>query len=52
VRYGYDVKCEELAQSFIEDLPKRLQSEERVRELAQVIQDAIENWWPDEEEGK
>jgi hypothetical protein len=38
MRYAFDEKCYELAQYF---MPKA--SEERVKHLAQVIQDTIEN---------
>lgn len=38
---GYDSKCDELARHFLEDPAN---NEVKVSELAQHIQDAIENW--------
>ena len=39
---GYDEKCYELAQYFLEDYEH---SEAQAAELAQDIQDAVENWF-------
>jgi len=39
---GYDVKCGELAEYFLED---EQHEPEEVQSLAQCIQDAIENWF-------
>ena len=42
-KYSYDEKCDELARYFMsdgEDVP-----EEAIADLAQSIQDAIENWF-------
>jgi len=46
---SYDVKCEELAKSFLEDEGNA--TEKRVKELAQAIQDCIEDWLEDIEGG-
>jgi hypothetical protein len=40
---GCDPRCLELAQVFLSDEP-RLSSDINTHELAQAIQDAIENW--------
>jgi len=44
--HGYDPKCYELAKHFtseIDDLPEEVERE--TKELAQAIQDAVENWF-------
>lgn len=41
---GYDTKCRELAQAFLEDAPEEQRTKEHEEELAQVIQDAIEEY--------
>jgi hypothetical protein len=38
----YDVKCDELARAFLED--DGPPTEEDVKQLAQAIQDCIEDW--------
>jgi lauroyl/myristoyl acyltransferase len=38
---GYDPKCEELARHFLPDAPV---PSEDIQNLAQTIQDAIEDW--------
>ena len=43
MEHGYDVKCEELARHFLEDEDVAA-NPERVKELAQRIQDAIEDF--------
>ena len=40
---SYDVKCDELARYFLADAEEDVR-EECVKELAQVIQDAIESY--------
>ena len=40
----YDPKCEELARYFLEDEDAATASPERISELAQRIQDAIEEY--------
>ena len=40
--YSYDQDCEDLARGFLED--DGTLTDERLKELAQTIQDAIENW--------
>jgi hypothetical protein len=42
-KVSYDPKCEELARYFLMGEADR--TEELVRELAGVIQRAIEDWW-------
>lgn len=39
---SYDTKCEELAEHFLQD---EEHDQNDVAELAQVIQDAVENWF-------
>ena len=41
---GYDSKCADLALAFLEDYYDPV-PETRIAELAQVIQDAIEDWF-------
>lgn len=41
---GYDVRCEDLARVYLPDGP-----EEDVQDLAQTIQDAIEDWFDESE---
>lgn len=41
---SYDVKCFELAETFIDDEPKLVKTPAMVAELAQIIQDAIEDY--------
>lgn len=43
---AYDVKCHELAEAFLSDEPS-INTKENVSELAQLIQDAIENFITD-----
>lgn len=45
---SYDAKCDALARSFLRDV-KQEKNEELAAELAQVIQDAIEEWLTDKE---
>lgn len=40
-RFAYDEKCEELASYFLQERPD---SSDAIKVLAQVIQDAIEDW--------
>ena len=40
---AYDEKCDELARYFMAD--GEIQPEEAIADLAQTIQDAIENWF-------
>jgi hypothetical protein len=40
---SYDTKCDQLARAFLVD-EKPFPSEETVEELAQAIQDSIEDW--------
>ena len=40
---AYDTKCDELARYFMAD--GEIQPEEEIADLAQTIQDAIENWF-------
>jgi hypothetical protein len=41
---SFDIKCFNLAVDFLADEPKLLAIPEKVAELAQRIQDAIEDW--------
>ena len=41
---GYDVKCYELAETFIDDERGVVKTEKMVAELAQLIQDTIEEF--------
>lgn len=47
---GYDPRCLELAQTFLEDEPllQGEQSADRADRLAQAIQDCIEEWIAEE----
>jgi hypothetical protein len=42
---SYDVKCEQLAEAFLADVPGRPYSSQELMDLAQVIQNAIEGWF-------
>ncbi len=44
----YDVKCEELAASFLED--EGIATKENIKALAQAIQDCIEDWLKEAED--
>jgi hypothetical protein len=39
---SYDTKCHDLAEAFLAEQPEKLKT--RVADLAQTIQDAIEDW--------
>lgn len=41
---GYDGKCEDLARHFLAEDKESPEKEGRVGELAQHIQDEVENW--------
>jgi len=43
IKRNYDSRCFELAEYFLVDEPRRVQ--ERASDLAQHIQDSIENWF-------
>lgn len=42
--FSYDPRCEDLARVFLDELPNGVEAERSAQELAQTIQDAIENW--------
>ena len=44
VIWSYDDKCEELARRFVADEELLDATEDEVRDLAQTIQDALEDW--------
>ena len=48
----YDPECQTLAEHFLQDEPSTLATapryEQRVRSLAEAIQDAVEEWFADE----
>lgn len=46
--YSYDSECERLAEHFLQDRPTAYPLVKR--ELAQAIQDAVENWFAEREE--
>lgn len=46
---SYDPKCSELAEHFLDEMPH---SDKQVAELAQEIQDAIEDWLRDQQTGR
>jgi hypothetical protein len=48
-RFSYDPRCEDLALYFLSD---EVHDDEHVQKLAQTIQDAIEDWLRDKEEGE
>ena len=44
---SYDISCDRLARSFLRDVKKE-DDEELVKNLAQIIQDAIEDFFEDQ----